>query len=77
MFRLTNIKGEEFFINPSMIKFVEPGGDTVVTLITGERILVREKADAIRLKLLKHKREVFSALFPEVTLELQRDKSDN
>ena len=47
MFKLTRFTGEEFYLNPDLIKCVEDGGDTVVTLVTGERILVQESPEVV------------------------------
>lgn len=57
MFKLTKFTGEDFLVNPDMIKMVEDCGDTAVTLITGERLLVRESSDEIRERFLAYKRE--------------------
>lgn len=62
MFSLTRFTGEEFFINPDMIKFVEYCGDTVITLITGERVLVRESMDEVKKSFMEYKRQVGSQL---------------
>ena len=61
MIKLTRFTGEEFFINPETIKSIEPGepgGDTVVILTTGERILVQEKGEEIQERFLQYKKHV-------------------
>lgn len=60
MFKLTKFTGEEFLINPEMIKLVEDCGDTVVTLVTGERVLVKEGCEEIRDRFMAYKREAGS-----------------
>ncbi len=59
MIKLTKFTGEEFFLNPEVIKTVEEGGDTVLTLTTGEKILVQEEAQAIAKAFVGYKKEIF------------------
>ncbi len=40
---LTRLNGKAFFLNSELIKFVEETPDTVITLISGERLVVSEK----------------------------------
>ncbi|MGE3164250.1 MAG: flagellar FlbD family protein [Planctomycetota bacterium] len=47
MIRLTRMNGREFLLNSDLIKFVEETPDTVITLISGERVLVIEKSAEI------------------------------
>ena len=69
MFKLTKFSGEEIWINPEHIKYVEDGGDRVVTLTTGERVLVQESVEDIRNYFLNYKRDIHSGRFQEVTPE--------
>lgn len=62
MFKLTKFTGEEFYINPDMIKCIEACGDTVVTFITGERLLVRERPEEICRRYIAYKKEVGTRL---------------
>ncbi|MEE8142632.1 MAG: flagellar FlbD family protein [Planctomycetota bacterium] len=43
MIPLTRLNGKAFFLNSELIKFVEETPDTVITLISGERLVVSEK----------------------------------
>jgi flagellar protein FlbD len=68
MFTLTRFTGEEFSINPEAIVSVEAAGDTLVTLVTGERILVREDPKEIRARFLQYKKEIHGV--PEIEREI-------
>jgi flagellar protein FlbD len=59
MIKLTKFTGEEFYLNPEVIKSVEEGGDTIVTLISGEKLLVREEAVVIAKSFISYKQEIF------------------
>jgi flagellar protein FlbD len=65
MFKLTKFTGETFLINPETILTVEEAGDTVVQLVTGERLLVKESAEEIQVKFMEFKQTIshpYSAL---------------
>ena len=47
MIRLTRLNGSEFLLNCEQIKCVESTPDSVVTLLSGEKIVVREVAEEI------------------------------
>jgi len=62
MFKLTKFSGEELWINPDIIKYLEEGGDTIVYLMTGDRILVKEGVEDIRHMFLDYKKQITSGL---------------
>ena len=47
MIRLTRLQGEEIVINAGLIEFIEPTPDTVITMATGRKVMVRESIDAV------------------------------
>ena len=47
MIRLTRLNGTEFLLNCDLIKFVEQTPDSVVTLTSGEKMVVKEDPDVI------------------------------
>lgn len=59
MIKLTKFTGEEFYLNPELIKTVEEGGDTVLTLMSGEKLLVLEKPEDIAIAFKRYKQECF------------------
>jgi flagellar protein FlbD len=58
MFKLTRFTGEAFYLNPEVIQFVEDGGDTVLTLVTGDKVLIKESPDEVAQLFLEYKRSV-------------------
>ena len=47
MIRLTRINGSEFYLNPQMIELIEEGPETHLTLLNGNRYLVKERVAVI------------------------------
>jgi flagellar protein FlbD len=46
MIQLTRLNNQPLMVNSDMIKYVEKAPDTVLTLITGEKIIVLESASS-------------------------------
>jgi uncharacterized protein YlzI (FlbEa/FlbD family) len=44
MIHLTRLNNTALVVNADLIKFIENAPDTVITLITGEKLVVRESA---------------------------------
>lgn len=44
MIEVTRLNGKSYFLNCDLIKALEATPDTVITLTTGEKLLVREDA---------------------------------
>lgn len=47
MIRLTRLNGDEFILNAELIRFVERCPDTLITLVNGETLMVRESLDDV------------------------------
>lgn len=47
MIQVTKLNGEVFYVNPNEIEFIEETPDTVVSLKSGKKILVAEKAERV------------------------------
>ncbi|HBL36847.1 MAG TPA: flagellar protein FlbD [Firmicutes bacterium] len=58
MIEVTRFNGEHFWLNPHIIEYMEETPDMVVTLLTGKKIVIREKADEVRQKILEYRRQL-------------------
>ena len=58
MIRVTRRSGGEFVLNAELIKFVEGTPDTVVTLLSDEKLLVRESVEEVVRRTTAYRREV-------------------
>jgi len=47
MVHLTRLNNQPFIVNADLIKFIENSPDTVITLVTGEKLVVRESVDEV------------------------------
>jgi flagellar protein FlbD len=62
MIRVTRLNNQPFLINSDLIKFVEQAPDTLITLVSGEKLIVREKPEDIVDQIIHFRRSVLSGL---------------
>jgi flagellar protein FlbD len=60
--RLTRLNSQQITVNSDLIKFVESNPDTVITLVSGDKILVHETADEILARVIAFRRAVITGL---------------
>jgi len=58
MIKLRKLNGKEFVVNCELIQYIEETPDTVLTLTTGQKIIVTETADEIINKVIEYKAEI-------------------
>lgn len=56
MIKVTRINGTELVINADLIEFVEAAPDTIISLTTGNKIVVKDSIDEIIEKAAKFRR---------------------
>jgi len=60
--QLTRLNNKPLFVNADLIKFVEQSPDTLVTLISGEKLVVLETAEQIRDLFIAFRRSIVPGL---------------
>lgn len=65
MIEVSRLNGSIYFLNPDMILTLEATPDTVITLTTGEKLMVRESPQEIIDRFVVFKRRIVCEL-PEV-----------
>ncbi|NDD92792.1 flagellar protein FlbD [bacterium] len=58
--RLGSSVSSSFFLNADLIKTVESVPDTVLTLLSGEKLLVRESAEEVVDRVIKYRRSLLA-----------------
>ena len=56
MIKVTRINNSELVINADLIEFVEPIPETIISLTTGKKIMVKEEIDTIIERVAEFKR---------------------
>ena len=62
MIQLTRLNNQPLTVNSDLIKFVEESPDTLVTLITGEKLVVLEKSSEVLARIIDFRRSVLQGL---------------
>jgi len=62
MIQLTRLNNKPLMVNSDLIKFVEQSPDTLVTLMTGEKIVVLEPSEEVVARVIAFRRAVLQGL---------------
>jgi flagellar protein FlbD len=62
MIQLTRLNNQPLVVNSDLIKFLERAPDTVLTLVTGEKIVVRENPDEVLKKIIAFRQAILSGV---------------
>jgi flagellar protein FlbD len=76
MIQLTRLNNQPLMVNSDLIKFVERSPDTVLTLISGEKIVVLEAPQQVLDRVVEFRRTILAGPTPTstATLELASEK---
>ena len=58
MIALTRLNNQPLVVNADLVKFVEESPDTLITLLNGEKFMVRESAREVVERIVQFRREV-------------------
>jgi flagellar protein FlbD len=58
MIKLTRINGQDFYVNCDLVEFIETTPDTIISLTTGKKIIVRENAIEVINKVIDFKSKI-------------------
>jgi uncharacterized protein YlzI (FlbEa/FlbD family) len=62
MIQLTRLNNHPLTVNSDLIKFIEQAPDTVITLMNGEKIVVRENAQDVLERIIQFRRSVLQGI---------------
>jgi flagellar protein FlbD len=65
MIELTRLNGSPLAINCDLIKYAEAAPDTVLTLVTGEKLVVLEPCSEVSQRTLQYRASVLRTAWPE------------
>lgn len=71
MIEVTRLNGKKFWLNPHLIEFMEETPDTVVSLITGKKVVVREKPKEILEEIILYRRRLMDGGNEVVPIEIR------
>lgn len=66
MIKVTRLNGSYMVINSDLIVFVEETPDTVITMTTGKKIVVKENVDEIIQRVIEYKQKILADISNKV-----------
>ncbi|WP_379126539.1 flagellar FlbD family protein [Paenibacillus sp. sgz500958] len=60
MISVTRLNGMPMWLNALLVEIVEESPDTYITLVTGKRLIVLEKADEVIAKIKEYNKDIGS-----------------
>jgi flagellar protein FlbD len=58
MIKLTRLNKQEFYLNCHQIEFIESTPDTVISLVSGRKVIVRESAECVIERIIEYRRKL-------------------
>ena len=58
MIKVTQLNGKEYYINPHHIEFIENNPDTTVVMLSGRRLIVKEKYPDVFKRIVQYRRQI-------------------
>lgn len=65
MIKISRLNNTEFVLNCELIEFIEETPDTVITLTTGKKIVVKDSIEEIVKKVIEYKNSIYIYRFKE------------
>ena len=63
MIRLTRLSGAEFVLNAEMVQEIESTPDTIVTLNSGKKVMVKESLEEVIKAVVEYRRSILHPSF--------------
>jgi flagellar protein FlbD len=70
MIELTRLNGQKLYVNCDLLKYAEASPDTVLTLLTGDKIVVRETCDEVISLALSFRARVLGIAWPDAAIAI-------
>ncbi|MEK6795878.1 MAG: flagellar FlbD family protein [Spirochaetota bacterium] len=58
MIKITRLDKSEIYINPHDIEFMESTPDTIITMLSGKKVIAREAADEIIARIIAYRARI-------------------
>jgi len=59
MIKVKKINGRDLIINAELIEFIEKTPDTIISMTTGKKIIVKDTPEELIKKVIEYRKEIF------------------
>lgn len=77
MIALTRLNNQVLVVNSDLIKFLENTPDTVLTLVTGEKVVVRETVEEVISRIVGYRRRLGTTSTVVLRAQVSQATTDN
>ena len=63
---MTRLNNQPIAVNADLIKYVENAPDTLLTLVTGDKMVVRESTDEVIRMVVEYRRSLITPAMPQL-----------
>lgn len=67
MIKITKMNGENIYLNAELIESVQSRPDTLITLTTGNKIMVKEEVSQVIERIREYRKEINAAAIKKLT----------
>ncbi len=60
MIEVTRLKGKKVTVNAEMIETIEETPDTVITLVSGKKLIVNETSEEVANMVINYKKKIYT-----------------
>jgi flagellar protein FlbD len=71
LIELTRLNGQKLFVNCDLLKYAEASPDTVLTLLTGDKLVVRESCEQVVSQALIYRAHMLGVAWPDAAVAMQ------
>jgi len=75
MIELSRLNGNPIVLNSDLIKTAEASPDTMLTLITGEKLIVRESCEEVKARVLEYRACLLAAVSRQLPSGMNPDRA--
>jgi len=58
MIKLTRLNGSQLYVNPHQIEFMEKTPDTIITMLSDKKVIVKETCDEVIENIIRYRNKI-------------------
>jgi len=69
LIEVSRLNGKSFVMNCELIRFIESSPDTIITLVGGEKIMVRDSVEEVVQKTIQYRKRLYQEPLDAITAQ--------
>jgi len=59
MIQVSRLNGSEYYLNPNLIETMEATPDTILTLVSEKKLIIKESCTEIKKRIIEYNRKIY------------------